>query len=472
MRRVAPLALAALFAAACAPEQRAASAAHGADTTGINELAPPPPRTLSHFDVPLDYDFTPVLDVVERVVPRTFGSLDSVRTVGDDQRKHYAFVARRGKFTTFVRGSDVHLRTTLSYEARGYYKPLIGPTIGAGCGNRDTQPRIVIELVTPLTLTSNWHLHAATQIARLAPASDSAQDHCTVSILSYDITQRVVDAARKGLTEHLVDIDGKISAIDLTERASGWWKSLDEPFKLADGVWLMLNPQQFRLGRVVGDGHTLLVQAGLDAYPAIITGRVSRAPPPPLPPLAKDTADSGFDIGLEGAVDYLTATRAVTDALRGKVVTEAGRSLTVQSVSVLPATGGRLALAVTFTGDAKGTLRLVGTPKYAAATHMIVVPDLDYDLTTDNQLINAYAWLRSDVLLTLLREKASVPVAPVIDRGRALLLNGLNRTIGGVLTIKAVVDSVSVRGLYVTKPGLIVRARASGSARVIVRQKR
>jgi hypothetical protein len=472
VKRFAPLALAAFLSAACAPEQRPASAAHGADTSGVEALAPPPPRTLSHFDVPLDYDFTPVLAVVERVVPRTFGSLDSVRTVGNDERKHYAFVARREKFTTFVRGSEVHLRTTLSYEARGYYKPLIGPTIGAGCGNKRTQPKIVIELVTPLTLTSNWHLHSAAQLAQLAPASDSAKDHCTVSILSYDVTQRVVDAARKGLTEHLVDIDRKIATIDLTERASGWWKSLNEPIRLADGVWLTLAPQQFRLGRVTGDGHTLLVQAGLDAYPAIVTGRVSQAPPPPLPPLAKDSAGAGFQIVVEGDVDYLTATHAVSEALHGKVVSEGGRSLTVQSISVSPAPGGRLALAVAFTGDAKGTLRLIGTPKYAAATGMIVVPDLDYDLTTDSQLINAYAWLRSDVLLKLLREKARVPVAPVIDRGRALLVNGLNRTIGGVLTIKAAVDSVSVRGLYVTTPGLLVRASASGSARVIVRQKR
>jgi hypothetical protein len=464
--------LAAFAAAGCAPERRAASAAHGADTTGVSDLLPPPPRTLSHFDVPLDYDFTPVLAVVERVVPRTFGSLDSVRTIGTDQRKHYAFVATRDTFTTFVRGSEVHLRTTLSYEARGYYKPLVGPTIGAGCGNKNTQPKIVVELVTPLTLSSNWHLRSAARLVRLAPASDSAKDHCTVSIVSYDVTTKVVDAARSALTSHLVDIDRKVAAIDLTERATGWWKTLNQSIRLADGVWLTLEPQQLRLGRVTGDGHTLTVRAGLDAYPAILTGAEPPMVVPPLPPLARDTSGSGFHIVLEGNVDYLTASHALTDALRGKTVRQAGRSVTVQSVVAVPAAGGRLALAVTFTGDAQGTLRLIGTPKYNAALGMIVVPDLDYDLTTDNQLINAYAWLRSDALLELLRDKARVPVAPVIDRGRTLLVNGLNRTIGGVLTIKATVDSVDVRALYVTTPGLVVRASASGTARVLVRQKR
>jgi hypothetical protein len=101
-----------------------------------------------------------------------------------------------------------------------------------------------------------------------------------------------------------------------------------------------------------------------------------------------------------------------------------------------------------------------------------VVPDLDYDLTTDSPLINAYAWLRSDALRTLFRERAHLPVAPALDRGRTLLLGGLNRTIGGVLTLSATVDSVAVHGVYVTAAGLVVQAGASGHARASVRQPR
>src|SRR5262249_33863272 len=132
--------------------------------------------------------------------------------------------------------------------------------------------------------------------------------------------------------------------------------------------------------------------------------------------------------------------------------------------------GGRIALALGFTGDATGTLRLVGTPRYSKVLGMIDVPDLTYDLSTDKNLINAYAWLRSDALVEALRQKARVPVAPVLDQGKLLLLDGLNRTIGGVMTIKSTVDSVAVDGLYVTRSGLLVRARALGKSRVAVRQ--
>src|SRR5262249_23425532 len=151
------------------------------------------------FDVPLEYDFTPVLAVVERVVPKTFGSLDSVKQVGNDNHKHYAFEATRGPFTAFAEGTQIHLHATLSYAARGFYKPIVGPTISAGCGLGKDRPNIVVEMVTPLTLRENWHFKSAAQLERLAPATDSARDRCKVSILHYDVTDRVVEAARNGV---------------------------------------------------------------------------------------------------------------------------------------------------------------------------------------------------------------------------------------------------------------------------------
>ena len=442
-------------------------------TTAASAAAvPPPPRTLSRFDVPLEYDFTSILPIVERVVPKTFGSLDSVHMVGTDQRKHYAFSATRDTFTTFAHGANVHLRTTLSYEARGFYKPLIGPTLSAGCGNDKKRPKIVIDVVTPLTLSQTWHLQSAARLSHLAPASDSSKDRCHVSILSFDVTDRVVEAARHALTTNMPDIDRKIAGIDLTERATGWWQVLNRPIPLAGGVWLLLQPQRMRLSNVTGEGHTLTVRAGLDAYPTIVTGAEPHPSASALPALAKDRVKNGFEILLEGNVDYLTASHAITEALGGKRVSLGSRSVTVRSIIASPDIAGRLALAVTFSGDAAGTLRLVGTPRYRRALDKIDVPDLHYDLNTDSDLINAFAWLRSDALLAVFREKAQIPVAPVLERGKALLVAGLNRTIGDVMTLSATVDSVTVRGLYVTHSGLMVRAGASGNARISVRQRR
>jgi len=99
------------------------------------------------------------------------------------------------------------------------------------------------------------------------------------------------------------------------------------------------------------------------------------------------------------------------------------------------------------------------------------VPDLDYDLKTDDKLINTYAWLKADDLRATLRQRARFSVSEVIDKGKEMLLMGLNRTVGDAMTLGATVDSVAVKGLYVTRAGLIVRGEATGQAHVAVHQR-
>jgi hypothetical protein len=439
----------------------------------IEESAPPPPPAeRSRFSVPLDYDFTAVLGIVERVVPPTFGSMDSVRMVGNDSRRHYAFEADRGPFIAFAQGKMLHLKATLAYTARGFYKPIVGPTIGAGCGKGDVRPRIVVELATPLTLTNDWHLASHASLVRVEPASTEPRDHCDVSILHRDVTDRVVEAARSGISSHLGDIDRKVAEVNLQGRFTQWWALLCRPIRLTEGVWLLLGAEQLGMGRPSGRGHVLTVPVTLDAHPRIVTSAEEpRVDTPPLPPLAHDTTANGFHINLDGIIDYSTASHAVGLALTNRKVTQGGRTVTLTSVRVTPASKGRLAVSVTFTGDAHGTLQFLGTPVYHPRRREIAVPDLDYDLETDSQLINTYTWLKSDVLRATFRDKAHVPVTDALDTGKKLLLNGLNRKIGDALTLSATVDSVAVRGLYVTRSGIIVRAEALGQAGVAVKQR-
>jgi hypothetical protein len=62
-------------------------------------------------------------------------------------------------------------------------------------------------------------------------------------------------------------------------------------------------------------------------------------------------------------------------------------------------------------------------------------------------------------------------VQPALRKGRELLMSGLNRKLGDAVTLEADVDSVAVKGLYVTRDGLVVRAAALGRARVSVKQR-
>mgnify|MGYP003693642307 CR=1 FL=1 len=279
--------------------------------TAINTAGAVAVPVLSNFRVPLEYDFTPILAVVR-----------ARRAAHVRFARQRAPGGRRQKQALRVRGQTGHVHHS-SFAGRwficgrrfptrlaGISNRASGRTLSAGCGNDQQQPQILIELVTPLTLNRNWHLRSAAKLDLLAPASDGPKDRCIVSILKYDVTGKVLDAARQAITTHLPDIDKKIAQIDLTQRAAGWWGLLNRPIRLADGVWLLLQPRQFRLGNVTGTAHTLTVQAGLDAYPKIVTGPEPKQFAPPLPSVSEGYDrnrvqhrarwDRGFRDGVEG----------------------------------------------------------------------------------------------------------------------------------------------------------------------------
>jgi hypothetical protein len=215
----------------------------------------------------------------------------------------------------------------------------------------------------------------------------------------------------------------------------------------------------------------LTIEAGLDGYPIIVTGPRPNDSTPPLPPLADGASTEGFHVLVDIDVDFTTISQTFTKELKGRTITKGGRTATLSSVNV-SASKGRLALDVRFEGDASGMLRLTGTPHFDAASGQIAVPDLDYDLTTDSDLVNAVAWLKSDELRTLFREKARLPIEPIKDQGKELVLKGLNRTIKDQVNLTGTVDSVAVLALYVRRHSLLVRATADGDARVRVKPRK
>jgi hypothetical protein len=216
----------------------------------------------------------------------------------------------------------------------------------------------------------------------------------------------------------------------------------------------------------------LTIPVTLEARPEIITATDEPVVDAgELPPLGRDSSATGFHVTIDGDIDYATASAAVARALVGKSVAQSGRSVTVTNATLAPAAKGKLVLGVSFTGDAKGALRFVGTPTYDSVRREITMPDLDYDLDTNNPLINTFAWLRSDAMRTMFRDKAHLPVDEALERGRSLLMAGLNRKIGDAMTLNASVRSVAVRGLFVTRGGIVVRGDATGKAGVAVRQR-
>ena len=432
---------------------------------GMRNIPELPSMPASVVDAPISYALAPALTALEQAVPRRFGDVDKRLPIPGNTRQQVAFAATRTPFVVTFNGEQLTLTTTVSYTGRGWYKPLIGPTLSASCGTDDSPPRLHVLLTSDIGLNPAWRLESRTRVTSLRPASDHVRDACRVTFLKVDVTEQVVRAIRPLLAAKLPALDRKIAAFDVRTRVEKWYGMLQRPIRVRDSLWLDLAPEQLRLGTFSLHDSALVATVRLYAHPRLLAGPQPRDPQSPLPPLApalREVGDSAR-IRIEGLLPYDVASATLSRELIGRTFRRFGRSVHIDSLSVSPLDDGRVVLAVRVRGDIDGTAYLVGTPQIDPTTRALVVPDLDFDVSTSNALVQGLAWLRKGDMVAQLRKQARFPLDTILEETRAKVEGALNRDLTSGVQLSGTVRTGRLLDVLVHPRWLVVRAEAVGT---------
>jgi hypothetical protein len=360
----------------------------------------------------------------------------------------------------------------LHYQGRGWYDPGLGADVVGSCGFTlgQERPRAVVEIATTVRLTNDWRLRGRTNLTRVEPFSAERRDQCKVTIFNVDVTERVLGAGREALENKLVVLDTRIAATNVRGPVERWWHLLQRPIRLSDSVWLLLRPTGVHLGPVKGVGRTLEADIGLAGEPRVVTGRRPADGASPLPPLetATETHAHGLHVLLEGHMGYDVANAILTRNVGGKRIRRGARVITIRDAKLSGIGGGRIALAVRFDGTASGVVYLVGTPRYDPASDELYVPDLEFDVGSADMLVRGLAWMKRGEVQQFLRSRARFPVGDLVERARARLERGMNRRLGQNAALESKVTAGEVLAVRATPEAILIRARAEGSARLLV----
>ena len=435
-------------------------------TADVDTLPPLPTSTL---DIPLTYDLSPVVEALERAVPKKFGNIAERRQLSN-KRMHVAFEAVRAPFTVSLDGQTANLTAVINYQGKGWYDAPLAPEVSGSCGIGQDRPRARIQIATVLRITPEWKLRGRTRVGNVTPYSTSLRDQCRVTVFNIDVTGRVIDAARSAVEGKRSLIDQKIAALDIRPRFENWWHLLQRPIPLTDSVWLQINPSAVRMGESVGTRRTLVTALGFSASPRVVTGPRPSTVETPLPPLYPAAVGDGLHILLDGVIGYDVATRLLEQQLRGKKIDRAGQTLEVSEVRLFGIGGGKLALELRFKGAAQGRVYFVGTPRYDAATNELFVPDLDYDVGSVNLLVSGLEWMKHDDVREFFRGRARWPVGDVMQKGREQLAKGLNRDLAPGVRLSAEVKTVQGIAVNAQRKAILLRAQADANARLTVKQ--
>lgn len=431
-----------------------------------------PPLAASIVEAPITYDLTSAMDSLERAIPKEYGDIAQRMQLGTNRRAQFAFAVARSPFELKVEGRTVSLSTVVEYEARGWYNPVIGPTISAACGTGGVaRPRIAATLISSVEITPTWRLRTTTRIGRLEPVTDSMRDRCRVTPFRIDVTERVLVAVRSLLEMGLGKIDEGVANWDSRSRFEQLWRTLQRPVRFTDSVYMVMAPFSAQLGPITARRNTVVARLRLVASPRVVTGPYPNEfelmkPMPRLLPLGR--IGEGAHVQLEGSLAYPVAKALLARVLVGREFQQAGRSLKIKDIEMKGIGGGRVALGVTVSGAVRGRLWFTGTPALHRERRELFVPDLNVDVGSENLLVRGFEFLKGEEMRNFLRSRARVSEADLIERLRLLAEQGINRTLTEGIVLSGKVLSAEATAVRASIADIRVRALAEATIRLSI----
>ncbi|HET9869884.1 MAG TPA: DUF4403 family protein, partial [bacterium] len=254
-----------------------------------------------------------------------------------------------------------------------------------------------------------------------------------------------------------------------------------EPIFLDTGLWLLIQPRTLSVGTMRTDlkrASTLHTVLEMTADPVILFGPKPVTHPVEIPPLKKFQPGPGtFRATTNTRISYAEANAYFKDPrlhLIGMVFPGTGdRKLTLEGVR-LYGSGGQIIAEVklhynppiiNFTGKpARLTVYLRGTPRYLPKKRMFDLPDLDYDIKSNDLLVEIADWIFKSDFKDQLRKIAVLPVGKKLDLIKEKVDRALNRPLGPFARLRTQVTSFRVLDGFADNEGIEVRVAIQGNA--------
>ena len=267
----------------------------------------------------------------------------------------------------------------------------------------------------------------------------------------------------------------------LKSRMRALWAKMESPIRMDKDLWLLVRPESLSVGKMRTDlkqASTLHAVLELVASPEIRFGPKPLTTPVEMPPLRPFQPGPGtFQAMTNTHINYEDANRYFRDPrmkLIGKVLPGSGeRKLTITGLRIY-GSGGKVIVEVKLhynppiiTLDSKPgylTLYLRGTPRYLPERRVFDLPDLEYDIKSNDLLLQVADFIFKSDFRNQLRRIAIVPVGAKMDILKKMINKKLNRALGRWAHIRTQVNTFEILDGYADNEGIEARGTLQGTA--------
>lgn len=241
------------------------------------------------------------------------------------------------------------------------------------------------------------------------------------------------------------------------------WQQMQESLKLAENIYISVNPEQVGLTPITGAEGVLHTGASVKFRPIVSYGKKPASGKLPLPEKFGQVGEQGaFNLLVNGVIHLETLSNTLYDELKSESIEVSGKKIIFDKPRMYGGKNRELVLGVKVKKPIKATLYLTGTPTLDLDKKTIAFPDLAYTLDTKNWLAKSADFFLHDKFLSMIREKT---VFDLDENTRKVLatIGSFDEPVGpGVLQGKT--ESVGVEYVGLSRYSIHTYLSAKGTA--------
>lgn len=434
-----------------------------APVINVQEELKATPQELSIINIPIKVDLKPYFEETNKSVPKIFKGKEQTC---EGVSYKYKFIREPIEFKGL--GKELEFKVDGKYALNLNYCPqctglfsdagnCIIPRIYASCGVGEPMRKMFVSYRSEIGVTNDYKLTSTTTLKKV-----KAKTPCKITVFDYNATETLEEEITGALQDVEEDIDKEISAIDLRPEMAETWKILNEPTDLEGYGFLYLNPRRVSVSDIKYKGDTAYFNTILEAYPKVYLEEKENAKRD-LPKLSKYKKREGFDITMDISATYDSLSSIITQNIGGTSTEIKGKEVIFKSVEIHGAQNHQISLKIEFDGKKKGELYLVGTPTFNADSQHISFPDLEFDLKTKSALLKSAKWLFDKKITNIIRESASMDLAPYLDTLKETLNQNLTMELTEGVKMSGQVENVHINSIIPKADHIFIRVASSGS---------
>ncbi|GAC1465218.1 MAG: DUF4403 family protein [Desulfuromonadaceae bacterium] len=318
-------------------------------------------------------------------------------------------------------------------------------------------------------VTPDWRLHTEIYYMGL---SDLLAEEVGIGPLSFK-PRSIVEGVTQPVQRMLSDlIAQKINdLIPLKTQIAKVWDTARKPILLDKNynAWLKLTPLEVMLYPLYAQNNRVRLSVGISTVAELVVGTEPAAQPlRPLPNLKLvNTFDKTFRIALNADLFYKDLRAIAAPLLINKRFDSDGKSITIKDFD-LYGNGEKIVVKLQTQGSLNGVFYLTARPVFNPQTNIFSVEDVDFDMQTQDLLLQSADWFLHGSIRDTIQEKLNMNLTRQLEQSRQMAGKALARMqLMEQLFLKCDIKNLKFNDVIVQKDKISIRVYTEGESAIL-----